>query len=73
MFEGSARHGSRFLGVVTGSARLGGDQFRDADKVIGDEVHQEPCTNAGDAAVLGLAQGAAKMHSIALRRCCDRP
>src|SRR6202045_2137270 len=49
---------SRFLGVVTGSARLGGDQFRDADKVIGDEVHQEPCTNAGNAAVLGLAQGA---------------
>ena len=43
---------------LPGSARLGGDQFRDADKVIGDEVHQEPCTNAGNAAVLGLAQSA---------------
>jgi hypothetical protein len=35
--------------------RLGGNQFRDSDQVVGDEVEQKSSGDASNAAVLGLA------------------
>ena len=61
------------------AVRLGGDQFRDPDQVIGDAVQPEPCTNTGNAAVLGLAHRAVLLapaedaFDLLGKHFCDRP
>ena len=46
------------LAVGWASAVSGGDELRNADEIVGDEVEHEVGADGGDAAMLGLAHGA---------------
>ena len=53
-----------------------GNQFGNADQIVGDEIEQEVGGDPADAAMLGLAHGAVllaptEIHSIIARRDCD--
>ena len=50
-------HWGRTIEIMTDSA-LHGNQFWNADEIIGDQVEEEVGSDAGDAAMLGLAHGA---------------
>src|SRR6266478_6391468 len=60
-YKRSVRFGSECSRLVAtlslwrADAKLGGQQFGNADQVIGDQVEQEIGSDASDAAVLGLA------------------
>ena len=62
--------------LVVSRCRLGRQQFRNADQVVGDQIEHEIGSDLGYAAMFGLAHRAVlfaqpKMHSIIARHDCD--